>query len=391
MKVPVVIIGAGPAGTLLSLMLGRAGIDNVVLELRSREYVVGRVRAGVLEWSTVETLRQLGVGARMDAEGHVHDLIDIAWSGHELVSIDTVARVGKEMMGYGQTELQRDLYDAADASGATIVFEATDIELHDVTSDTPVGDLSRQRRRRADRVRLHRRLRRLPRREPAQHPAAVAPSSSATTRSAGSGSCRRHRRSTSSSTPGTSAVSRLLAAQPDAEPLLRPVRRSTATSRRLAGRAVLGRAAGAPSRRHGAKDRDRPSIEKSIAPLRSFVAEPMRHGRLFLAGDAAHIVPPTGAKGLNLAVSDVCYLSRGLVEHCARRRPAPRRLLGDRVAAGVGRGALLVVDDDDAAPVPRPDRLRPPGDRARPRPPGPIDVRPGSLRRAVRRPPLRQE
>ena len=82
MKVPVVIIGAGPAGTLLSLMLGRAGIDNVVLELRSREYVVGRVRAGVLEWSTVETLRQLGVGARMDAEGHVHDLIDIAWSGH---------------------------------------------------------------------------------------------------------------------------------------------------------------------------------------------------------------------------------------------------------------------------------------------------------------------
>ena len=166
MKVPVVIIGAGPAGTLLSHMLGQAGIDNVVLELRSREYVLGRVRAGVLEWSTVETLRQFGLAGRMDAEGHVHDLINIAWSGHGLVSIDTVARVGKEMMGYGQTELQRDLYDAADASGATIVFEATDIELHDITSATPVGHLSRQRRRRADRMRLHRRLRRLPRRQP---------------------------------------------------------------------------------------------------------------------------------------------------------------------------------------------------------------------------------
>src|SRR6187455_2601477 len=137
MKVPVVIIGAGPAGTLLSLMLGRAGIDNVVLELRSREYVLGRVRAGVLEWSTVETLRQFGVAARMDAEGHVHDLINIAWSGHGLVSIDTVARVGKEMMGYGQTELQRDLYDAVDASGTPIVFEATDIELHDIDSAAP--------------------------------------------------------------------------------------------------------------------------------------------------------------------------------------------------------------------------------------------------------------
>ena len=208
MKVPVVIIGAGPAGTLLSLMLRQAGIDNVVLELRSRDYVVGRVRAGVLEWSTVETLRQFGLGARMDAEGHVHDLIDIAWSGHGLVSIDTVARVGKQMMGYGQTELQRDLYDAADAAGATIVFEATDIELHDVTSSTP--SVTYRANGVAERIEcdfiagcdgFHGVSRDV---DPGRPPA---PSSPRTTRSAGSGSCRRHRRCRCSPTPATSGGS----------------------------------------------------------------------------------------------------------------------------------------------------------------------------------------
>ena len=137
MKTQVAIIGAGPAGSLLSHLLGRAGIDSVVVERQSRAYVLERIRAGVLEWGTVELLREAGLGQRMDAEGHVHETINIAWRGAELLSIDTVDRVGKQMMAYGQTQIQEDLYAAADASGAAIVFEADDVTLHDVTTDSP--------------------------------------------------------------------------------------------------------------------------------------------------------------------------------------------------------------------------------------------------------------
>ena len=147
MRVPVVIIGAGPAGALLSHMLRRAGIDNIVLELRSRDYVLERIRAGLLEWGTVETLREVGLGARLDAEGHVEESVNLAWTGHGLLRMNTVDLVGKRMMAYGQTEIQRDLYQAADAAGANLVFEATDIELHDVTTDAPVRDLPLERRR----------------------------------------------------------------------------------------------------------------------------------------------------------------------------------------------------------------------------------------------------
>jgi p-hydroxybenzoate 3-monooxygenase len=118
-------------------MLRRAGVDNVVLELRSREYVLDRIRAGLLEWGTVETLRDIGLGARMDAEGHVEETVNVSWSGHGLLRMNTVDLVGKRMMAYGQTEIQRDLYDAADSEGARLVFEATDTELCDVTTDAP--------------------------------------------------------------------------------------------------------------------------------------------------------------------------------------------------------------------------------------------------------------
>ena len=138
MRAQVVIVGAGPAGALLAHLLARAGIDTVVLELRSRDHVLERVRAGVLEWSTVETLREAGVGARLDAEGHAHDSVSIAWDARELLTIDLYARSGKRMMGYGQTEIQHDLYDALDAAGNPPVFDVDDVTLHGIDT-RPAG------------------------------------------------------------------------------------------------------------------------------------------------------------------------------------------------------------------------------------------------------------
>jgi len=137
MKVRVVIVGAGPAGALLAHLLGRAGIDSLVLELRSRQHVLDRIRAGVLEWGTVETLRAAGLGTRLDAEGHVHETVNVAWDACHLLSIDLRARTGRQMVAYGQSEIQRDLYDALDAAGSPIVFEAEDVALHDLEGDAP--------------------------------------------------------------------------------------------------------------------------------------------------------------------------------------------------------------------------------------------------------------
>jgi len=137
MKTQVGIVGAGPAGMLLSHLLGRAGIDNVVLERQSRDHVIGRIRAGVLEWGTVETLRSAGLGDRMNAEGHVHDSIKIARDAVDVLTVPTVSADGRQMMAYGQTAIQEDLYRAADASGAKVIFEVSGVELHDVTGSTP--------------------------------------------------------------------------------------------------------------------------------------------------------------------------------------------------------------------------------------------------------------
>jgi len=136
-KTQVAIIGAGPAGMLLSQMLANAGVDSIVLERQSRDYVLGRIRAGVLEWGTVETLRDAGLGERMDAEGHVHDTINIAWKGQEVLSVDTFEAVGRRMMAYGQTRIQEDLYAAGDARGANVIFEADNVELHDIETEQP--------------------------------------------------------------------------------------------------------------------------------------------------------------------------------------------------------------------------------------------------------------
>ena len=295
MRVPVVIIGAGPAGALLAHMLRRAGIDNIVLELRSRDHVLERVRAGLLEWGTVETLREVGLGARLDAEGHVEESVNLAWTGHGVLRMNTVDLVGKRMMAYGQTEIQRDLYLAADAAGADLVFEATDIELHDVTTDAPYvtyrsngvderidcdfiagcdgfHGVSRQTIPATTR---HEYVREYP--------------------FGWLGSSRlplpylvysRHERGFALCSRRTPMLSRYYVQAPLTDDV------DDWSDDRFWSELI----ARVPED-HASEIVTGPSIEKSLAPLRSFVCEPMRHGNLFLAGDAADIVPPTGGRG----------------------------------------------------------------------------------------------
>nr|WP_015586016.1 4-hydroxybenzoate 3-monooxygenase [Comamonas sp. 7D-2]AGC22537.1 putative 4-hydroxybenzoate 3-monooxygenase [Comamonas sp. 7D-2]AGJ70668.1 BhbF2 [Comamonas sp. 7D-2] len=312
MKTQVAIIGGGPAGMLLSEILHRAGIHSVVLEQRSREYVLSRIRAGVLEQGTVDVLRANGLGERMDREGHAHDGMKIVWAGRDSFFIDVNKHLGKRFMAYGQTNIQEDLFAAADRRNAAVLTEAEDVQPMDVTTDRPYvtfryrGEAMRMDcdfiagcdgfhgvSRKAIPANVLREFEKvypfgwlgilsktppLPDIVYANHPRGFALASM--------------RNPTLSryyiQVPLDTKIEDWSDDRFWSELKMR-------YPRELADAIVTG-----------------PSIEKSIAPLRSFVAEPMRHGRLFLAGDAAHIVPPTGAKGLNLAVSDVFYLSRAL-------------------------------------------------------------------------------
>lgn len=315
MKTQVAIVGSGPAGMLLSHMLASAGVENVVLERQTKSHVLSRIRAGVLEWGTVETLREVGVGERMDREGHVHDTINIAWRGSDVLSIDTAERVQKKMMAYGQTNIQEDLYAAAAARDAAIVFEADDVQPHDVTSDKPFLTYTHNgvsERFDCDII----------------------------------AGCDGFHGVTRQSIPESSRTEfekvypfgwlGILSETPPLPILLYANHergfalcsmRNPMLSRYYVQCPIDDRVEDWSDDRFWSELFSRippdqadqittgPSIEKSIAPLRSFVSEPMRYGNLFLAGDAAHIVPPTGAKGLNLAVSDVHYLSRAIVAH----------------------------------------------------------------------------
>jgi p-hydroxybenzoate 3-monooxygenase len=315
LRTQVVIIGAGPAGLLLSQLLHLGGIGHVVLERRSRAYVEARIRAGVLEPGTVALLQRAGVAERMNREALTHDGFRIAFDGRD-TRIDLKGLAGASVTVYGQTEITQDLIAARLALNGTLVFEAADVALHGFDGDCPRVTYSKDGR-------TH---------EIACDFIAGCDGSHGVARvSVPAGALNLYERSLAigwlgvlSETPPVD--SELIYACHERGFALCSMRSPTRSryylqcpitdtleewpdtrfwdelARRLprdaAARLVTG-----------------PSLEKSIAPLRSFVAEPMRFGRLFLAGDAAHIVPPTGAKGLNLAAADAATLADALIAH----------------------------------------------------------------------------
>ena len=317
MQTQVAIIGAGPAGTLLSHLLANAGIESIVVERQSRDHVLSRIRAGVLEWGTVETLRAAGLGERLDAEGHVHDTINIAWRGQQLLSVDTFDAVGKRMMGYGQTKIQEDLYAAADARDQQIIFEADDVALHDIEGDRPRvtfmanGDSHEIE---CDYI--------------AGCDGFHGPSRQAIPAEKRQEFLKEYPFGWLGILSETPPLPILMYANSERGFALCSMRNPmlsryyvqcplTDTTDDWSDDRFWSELFARIPDEQAAQIQTGPSIEKSIAPLRSFVSEPISWGRLHLAGDAAHIVPPTGAKGLNLAVSDVHYLSQAIAAQYA--------------------------------------------------------------------------
>ena len=320
MKVQVCIIGGGPSGLLLSQLLHLKGIATVVLEKHTREHVLSRIRAGVLEHGFAALMREAQCGERMDREGEIHHGFFIAHDGGRMDRVDLHRYSGgNSVMVYGQTELTRDLYDGREKSGSPTVFEAEDVALHDLASDRPFVTCRRDGEtlrvdcdyvvgadgfhgvsrksipagvlREYERVYPFGWLGVLSRTRP------VSPELIYVSHERGFALC--------------SLRSQVLSRYYIQVPLSDRVEDWTDEAfweelrRRLPAEVAARLVTGA-------------SIEKSIAPLRSYVAEPMRHGRLFLAGDAAHIVPPTGARGLNSAASDIYYLYHAMLAHYQR-------------------------------------------------------------------------
>lgn len=339
MRTQVVIIGAGPSGLLLGQLLHKAGIDNIILERQSADYVLGRIRAGILEQITVDLLEEAGVGERVKREGTVHHSIELVYRNTRHPIDVTGLTGGKVVTAYGQTEVTRDLMGARAAAGLPTIYEATDVSIHGFDG---------------------------------QHP---------TVRYVAEGQAHEIQCDFIAGCDGFHGVCRasvpkgaiteyekvypfgwlgVLAEVPPVSPhaivyansergFALCSMRSLTRSRYYVQCPIDDKVEDWSDERFWDELRRRldpdmasrivtgPSIEKSIAPLRSFVAEPMRFGRLFLAGDAAHIVPPTGAKGLNLAASDVKYLSAALIEHYLDKSDAGIDRYSERALARVWR------------------------------------------------------
>ena len=323
MRTQVVIVGAGPSGLLLGQLLFKAGVDAIILERQSPEYVLSRIRAGVLEQVTLDVLAQAGVDQRLKKEGLVHTGFDLLFkSERHRIDLESLTG-GQKVMVYGQTEVTRDLMDARQAAGLTTIYETNDVAIHDFDSDHPSVSYEKDGQRHtitcdfiAGCDGFH-------------------------------GVCR-------ASVPSKSIQEfekvypfGWLGVLSDTPPVHEELiyvnstrgfalcsQRSTTRSRYYLQVPLTDKVEAWSDDAFWQELRLRldpearehlvtgPSIDKSIAPLRSFVTEPMRFGTLFLAGDAAHIVPPTGAKGLNLAATDVKYLSDALIEACVEKSHA---------------------------------------------------------------------
>jgi p-hydroxybenzoate 3-monooxygenase len=335
LRTKVAIIGAGPAGLLLGQLLQGHGIDSIIVERQTPDYVLGRIRAGLLEEGTVSLLDKAGAGARAHREGLVHEGVELAFGGRRH-RIDIKATTGKTMMIYGQTEVTLDLMNARKASGLTSIYQAAEVRPLDFDTDRPRVSYVKD------------------------------------------GTTHEIACDFIAGCDGFHGVSRASVKPPAIETFERiypfgwlgilsetpPLSHELVYSNHARGFALCTMRSMKRSRHYvqcslddkieqwpddrfwdelkrrlddEAADRlvTGPSIEKSIAPLRSFVAEPMRFGRMFLAGDAAHIVPPTGAKGLNLAASDAYYLSEGLREYYDERSSAGIDAYSERALARV--------------------------------------------------------
>lgn len=319
MKTQICIIGGGPSGLMLSQLLHLKGIDTIVLERQSREYVLGRIRAGVLEHGFAELMREAQCGERMDREGEIHEGFFIAHDG-KLDRVDLHKHSGgSSVVVYGQTELTRDLYEARDKMGGKVIHNVEDVKIQDVTSPSPFvtyrdGDevvridcdyvigadgfhgVSRKTIP-ADVLREHERL----------YPIGWLGVLSRTKPVSPELIYAKHERGFALCSLRSQVLSRYYIQVP-----------LTDTVEDWSDEAFWAELKRRLPEEVAARLETGPSIEKSIAPLRSFVAEPMRYGNLFLAGDAAHIVPPTGARGLNSAASDIYYLYHALVDHYAK-------------------------------------------------------------------------
>ena len=314
MRTQVAIIGGGPSGLMLGRLLEQAGVDAVIIERKSPDYVLGRIRAGVLEQGTIDLLDAAGVGARMHEEGLIHTGVDLAFDG-EMLNINFDKLIGKHVMVYGQTEVTRDLMAARQRTGSKTIYEADDVAIHDFDGAKPRVTFTK------DGV-------------------------SHTLECDVIAGCDGYHGVCRASVPENAVTTfervypfgwlGVLVEQP-------PVAEELIYAHHARGFALCSMRSNTRSRYYvqvpGDEDvknwsderfwdelrarlnpataealKTGPSIEKSVAPLRSFVAEPLRFGSLFLAGDAAHIVPPTGAKGLNLAMSDVKALAEALID-----------------------------------------------------------------------------